>query len=199
MTARQANEDIRSPRKIPRTEWEAIAARHDAGESLAKIGRDYKCTAPAIRYILHQRIRAAGGLEDMADLARRPSQRGDNGTIERENSSQETIAESRPTVPLRGTDPALAANGLDISGFDAALRDRVTVEVSVFLVAFETVMAKPTAEDFDRLRDATDSLMRAAARVRIELERVRGPAVATPLVQAPFRGATNAGRLDARP
>ena len=47
MAARSAKDGTRSPRKIPRTEWEAIAARYDAGESLAKIGRDYKCTAPA--------------------------------------------------------------------------------------------------------------------------------------------------------
>jgi hypothetical protein len=172
MTARPPNDDTRSPRKIPRTEWGAIAARHDAGESLAKIGRDYKCTAPAIRYILHRRIRAAGGLDDMSDLAPAPSRRGDT-TTEYESPAQETIAESRQTVTLApGSDRAPVANDTETSGFDATLRDRVTVEVSVFLVAFETVMAKPTTKDFDCLRDATDRLLRAAARVRIELERV---------------------------
>jgi hypothetical protein len=193
MTARPMKDDTRSPRKIPRTEWDVIAARYDAGESLAKIGRDYKCTAPAIRYILYQRVRAAG----LEDVAPGPSRREDN-TIEK-SLAQETSAESRPTEPLASeTNPVAAANGLDTSGFDAALRDRVTVEVSVFLVAFETVMAEPTAKDFDRLQDATDRLMRAAARVRIELERVRHPATAKTTADAPSRSASSARKLGAR-
>lgn len=38
--------------KIPQGEWNAIAARHARGETIARIAQDYGCTAPAIHYIL---------------------------------------------------------------------------------------------------------------------------------------------------
>ena len=49
--------------KIPQGEWNAIAARHARGETIARIAHDYGCTAPAIHYILkRQRERAGQGL-----------------------------------------------------------------------------------------------------------------------------------------
>lgn len=38
--------------KIPQGEWNAIAARYAKGESLSKIAQSYRCTPPAIHYIL---------------------------------------------------------------------------------------------------------------------------------------------------
>ncbi len=40
--------------KIPQGEWSAIAARYAQGESISAIARTYRCTPPAIHYILTQ-------------------------------------------------------------------------------------------------------------------------------------------------
>jgi hypothetical protein len=50
----------------------------------------------------------------------------------------------------------------------------MTLHVSAFLVAFDGIVAAQTPEAFDRLREAADHLLRATARVRIELERYEG-------------------------
>ena len=44
--------------KIPHGEWAKILARYRGGETIARIGRDYGCTPPAIRYI----IKRSGGV-----------------------------------------------------------------------------------------------------------------------------------------
>src|SRR5215831_17175539 len=44
--------NLREKGKISRTEWPNIIARYGNGETIAQIGRDYGCTAPAIRYII---------------------------------------------------------------------------------------------------------------------------------------------------
>jgi len=51
-------------RKIPPEDWPSIAARAEANESLASIGRSYGCSAPAIRYILKKH-----GLKKQAEAA----------------------------------------------------------------------------------------------------------------------------------
>lgn len=45
--------------KIPQGEWDAIAARHAQGETIARIAQDYGCTAPAIHYILKRQKQRA--------------------------------------------------------------------------------------------------------------------------------------------
>jgi hypothetical protein len=59
------------------------------------------------------------------------------------------------------------------SQFDDELRQRVGRTISSFLAAFDTSLDDTSSEAFERLLEATDSLMRAAARIRIELERLR--------------------------
>jgi hypothetical protein len=173
MIARRLTEETRSPRKISRGEWGTIAARYDAGESLATIGRSYNCTAPAIRYILHQHARANGTVPGPSEGGR-PRSRRRALTVTREHPPQiTTVAEAGLATPLTSTLEPRPAPRVAPTSFDPSLRDRITVEVSVFLVAFETVLATSTDQDLDRLREATDRLMRAAARVRIELDRVR--------------------------
>jgi hypothetical protein len=51
------------------------------------------------------------------------------------------------------------------------MRKRVTGDLAAFLVAFEQTDPNDP-ESLDALQEATDRLMRAAARVRIELERL---------------------------
>ena len=55
---------------------------------------------------------------------------------------------------------------------DRALRERVDGDISAFLAAFDAALADDTIESRAGLRQATDRLLRAGARTRIELERL---------------------------
>lgn len=55
---------------------------------------------------------------------------------------------------------------------DRALRERVDGDISAFLAAFDAALAQDTMESRAGLREATDRLLRAGARTRIELERL---------------------------
>jgi hypothetical protein len=55
---------------------------------------------------------------------------------------------------------------------DHALRERVQADTAAFLAAFDQALAGDTAETRAGLREATDRLLRAGARTRIELERL---------------------------
>lgn len=65
---------------------------------------------------------------------------------------------------------------VDVQGraafIDRALRDRVDSDISDFLAAFDAALADDTIESRAGLREATDRLLRAGARTRIELERL---------------------------
>jgi transposase-like protein len=129
--------------KIPIREWPSIAARHEQGESLASIARAYGCTAPAISYILRR-------------LADSEGKRGGAGRS----------AASEPAARLR-----IVEDGADRS-LAPELRERVHSDISAFLVAFDAACDRLTGETGGRLLEATDRLLRAAARTRIELERL---------------------------
>lgn len=61
----------------------------------------------------------------------------------------------------------------DSVGFiDQALRDRLSDDIAAFLAAFDAALDHDTAESRTGLREATDRLLRAGARTRIELERM---------------------------
>jgi hypothetical protein len=55
---------------------------------------------------------------------------------------------------------------------DQALRDRIDGDITAFLAAFDAALAQDTLESRAGLREATDRLLRAGARTRIELERL---------------------------
>ena len=55
---------------------------------------------------------------------------------------------------------------------DPQLRERVHSDISAFLVAFDAACDSLTGETSGHLLEATDRLLRAAARTRIELERL---------------------------
>jgi hypothetical protein len=55
---------------------------------------------------------------------------------------------------------------------DRALRERVDGDILAFLAAFDAALAEDTIESRAELRQATDRLLRAGARTRIELERL---------------------------
>jgi hypothetical protein len=128
--------------KISAMEWPSIAARHRRGESLASIARAYGCTAPAIAYIVK---RSASG-----------ETRGRTGGAGGMENAEPPRASAAPVATL---------------GLENHLRERVNSDVAAFLVAFEAACDELTANTCQRLLDATDRLLRAGARTRIELER----------------------------
>src|SRR5205807_6200427 len=84
--------------------------------------------------------------------------------------------EARPAAyngPVQRTD-ADAARRKDGAGsyIDKELRARVDGDIAAFLAAFDAALAEDTQESRSALREATDRLLRAGARTRIELERL---------------------------
>ena len=55
---------------------------------------------------------------------------------------------------------------------DHELRARVDGDITAFLAAFDAALVNDTQENRSALREATDRLLRAGARTRIELERL---------------------------
>jgi hypothetical protein len=58
------------------------------------------------------------------------------------------------------------------SFIDSELRARVDTDIAAFLSAFDAALAQDTQDSRTALREATDRLLRAGARTRIELERL---------------------------
>jgi transposase-like protein len=82
-----------------------------------------------------------------------------------------------PPEPIRpgaretgaGTPPRKEGTGAFI---DQELRARVDTDIAAFLAAFDAALMADTQENRSALREATDRLLRAGARTRIELERL---------------------------
>ena len=73
--------------------------------------------------------------------------------------------------------PGEQHRGKDGGAFiDRALRERVDGDIAAFLAAFDAALDQDTPESRAGLREATDRLLRAGARTRIELERLEARA-----------------------
>jgi hypothetical protein len=59
------------------------------------------------------------------------------------------------------------------TGVDQALRDRVMEQIAIVQDALDDAVANPTDSGLNELFEATDRLMRALARVLLEIERQR--------------------------
>jgi hypothetical protein len=86
------------------------------------------------------------------------------------------VPEARPAAyngPVQRTD-ADVAHRKDAGGsyIDKDLRARVDGDIAAFLAAFDAALVEDTQESRSALREATDRLLRAGARTRIELERL---------------------------
>jgi hypothetical protein len=79
----------------------------------------------------------------------------------------------RPAAEARPGNPAGAFIG-------QALRERVDGDIAAFLAAFDAALDHDTVESRTGLREATDRLLRAGARTRIELERLEARVPLTP-------------------
>ncbi|HZU89531.1 MAG TPA: hypothetical protein VE993_09775 [Stellaceae bacterium] len=88
--------------------------------------------------------------------------------------------------PQGAADPPQPREG---GAIDQALRERVYADTAAFLAAFDAALADDTPESRAGLREATDRLLRAGARTRIELERLEArlplPARDKPMAMMP--------------
>ena len=157
--------------KIPHAECSAIRTRHAAGESLASIARDYDCTGPAIRYIIN---RSPDG-EQAASAA---ASRGDGNSATPASPSPSSPPPVRPVPPVAVPDDRRPDDRhAGVSPIDPDLRWRVSRDIASFLTVFDSFLTTDSPDRFDQLLDATDRLMRAAARMHIEVERTRAAAL----------------------
>lgn len=93
-----------------------------------------------------------------------------------------------PSVPSPGPGSAAPARGFNEPQrtkeapvfIDQALRERVDGDIVAFLAAFDAALEHDTPESRTGLREATDRLLRAGARTRIELERLEARAPLPP-------------------
>jgi hypothetical protein len=87
-------------------------------------------------------------------------------------SSPESARTDQPGGYGRGDGhPAQRKDG-NSTYIDQELRTRVDGDIAAFLAAFDAALAEDTQESRAALREATDRLLRAGARTRIELERL---------------------------
>jgi hypothetical protein len=107
--------------KIPQGEWSAIAARYAQGESISAIARTYRCTPPAIHYILKRNERLPVKKVDEAPAEPVVARSGEpqravpapSQLLNGEISLSLSQARDRPNEPAagQGREPALPANG----------------------------------------------------------------------------------------
>jgi hypothetical protein len=158
--------NVRVRGKIPHGEWPKIAERFHDGETLTEIARSYHCTAPAIRYIVN-----------------RVSTRPMRGRMERDKL--EKIAVLAPSDERRRGAMRAAAieershgGGRNRSGFSTAatgdIWSRVNNDIATFLAAMDSLSTDDSDQNYEALLLATDRLLWASARTRLELERVLG-------------------------
>jgi hypothetical protein len=155
--------NIREKGKISHSEWPTILARYAKGETIAQIGRDYGCTAPAIRYI----IKRSGKLKH-GTVAERATA---TGASPRPQANADTAAARERGGRWTGTaSTRVVPSGHHVLGQE--LRQRVSGDVASFLVALDHAFLEGSPESVANLQEATDQLMRSTARTRLELERL---------------------------
>jgi hypothetical protein len=139
--------NVRIRGKISHTEWPKITERFRNGETLTEIARSYHCTAPAIRYIVNR-------------VSARPMGR------KMERDKIEKIAVLAPSSERRrhgAFSPGPATNDI---------WSRVNNDIATFLAAMDSLSSDDSDRNCEALLLATDRLLWAAARTRLELERM---------------------------
>lgn len=110
-----------------------------------------------------------------------PSRNGGVGQIERVPDPARSAAgvagasDIRPVFEeseSKGGKDLLSGKEGGTSFIDQQLRTRVDADITAFLAAFDAALLEDTQENRSSLREATDRLLRAGARTRIELERL---------------------------
>ena len=158
--------NVRIRGKIPRAEWPKIAARFQNGETFTEIARSYDCTAPAIRYIVG-RVPIRGPKDKKMDPDK----------LEKVAMLVPPI-ENRRTTRIGGTtDRSDISRGRSGLSPDSQTRDiwgRVNTDIATFLAAIDSLLSDDSETNYEALLAATDRLLWASARTRLELERILG-------------------------
>jgi hypothetical protein len=147
--------------KISRKEWPKIALRYQNGETLTEIARSYGCTAPAIRYIVART--ATGGGNAKTDRERAEKVALLAHSAENRRGARVGRVENRPH-PSPGSFPP-----------DSTMTDvwgRINTDIATFLAAMDSLSSDDSSGNYEVLLAATDRLLWATARTRLELERV---------------------------
>ncbi|MGH7046521.1 MAG: hypothetical protein ACREE2_09070 [Stellaceae bacterium] len=97
---------------------------------------------------------------------------GQNAPVNRAADPPARFGTPNPASPQRDRERDKESGAF----IDQALRERVAGDITAFLAAFDTALAGDTPESRSGLREATDRLLRAGARTRIELERLEARA-----------------------
>jgi len=115
-----------------------------------------------------------GHVADMADaLESRPVENQQPVGSQQQGLTQQPALHPAPNNGGAARSMGEPHKGRDGGTFiDRALRERVDGDISAFLAAFDAALADDTMESRAGLREATDRLLRAGARTRIELERL---------------------------
>lgn len=100
-----------------------------------------------------------------------PRQPLENGASNRNFTEMREVNSPSQMAPLA------RKNG---GALDQELRSRIDGDITAFLSAFDAVLAADTQESRFGLKEATDRLLRAGARTRIELERLEAKVPLTP-------------------
>ncbi|MBN9090500.1 MAG: hypothetical protein J0J01_26615 [Reyranella sp.] len=156
--------------KIPHSEWPKIALRFQKGETLAKLARSYGCTAPAIRYIV-ARISARDAKLKMG----------------RDKSEMGTLLASpvgnRRTTRIGGKEdpPDVVRGGLSSVSPTRDIWGRINSDMAMFLAAMDSLSSDDSVSNYEALLAATDRLLWATARTRLEIERILDNRKQTPI------------------
>lgn len=165
--------NVRIRGKIPRDEWPKIALRFQKGETLTEIARSYGCTAPAIRYIVG-RISAGGAKRKMG------RDRLEKGTL------LAPPLENRRTTRIVGKDEDsryVGRGGFSPSSPTREVWGRINSDITMFLVAMDSLSSDDSVSNYEALLAATDRLLWATARTRLELERILANRKKTSLIR----------------
>jgi len=149
--------------KIPRDEWPKIASRFQKGETLTEIARSYGCTAPAIRYIVKRSSAGSGKLKM------------DRERLEKRTLLPPPMEDRRRTRAEGKEEPHFAARGGLLPNAPAReVWSRINSDITMFLAAMDSLSSDDSVSNYEALLAATDRLLWATARTRLELERILG-------------------------
>lgn len=157
--------NVRARGKIRREEWPRISERFHRGETLTEIARSYGCTSPAIRYILGRMV---NGGASKTTVFRAPEPPVFEPDVERGSRAQRTAAPVHST----GRGGAAPMSGVAMSSAGNEIWSRVNNDIATFLAAMDALFTSETDRNYESLLKATDRLLWASARTRLEVERV---------------------------
>lgn len=152
--------------KIPLSDRPTIVARYESGESIASISRSFDCTAPAIRYLIK---RTKGSLSRDSDASgrRTPASPALLSTLGIARTGAAAFSRNDLESSVRTIGKSRSGN------FDRSLRDRISGDIAAFLVALDASTLDLSRLNIETLVEATDRLLQACARMRMELDRLR--------------------------